>query len=167
MIDQSSTWTVKVPAKCQRWKESVVSSIWGYKLLIPGAVAKLGGKHVECFTRPVCYHTRCRPRPRPKQLACIWHWIIDNIRSICCQVLNSWGYTHIQTSVSSSLERHQAIGEAIVEALEKGLVTSREDLFITCMQDWLPWCCCCFPHFYPGVEQVSRVRITSFSSLYS
>ncbi|KAK4429782.1 Non-functional NADPH-dependent codeinone reductase 2 [Sesamum alatum] len=41
------------------------------------------------------------------------------------------GYRHLQTAVSSLLE-HQAVGEAIVEALERGLVNSREELFITC-----------------------------------
>ncbi|KAL0421442.1 UNVERIFIED_CONTAM: Non-functional NADPH-dependent codeinone reductase 2 [Sesamum latifolium] len=41
------------------------------------------------------------------------------------------GYRHLQTAVSSYLE-HLAVGEAIVEALERGLVNSREELFITC-----------------------------------
>ncbi|KAI3467592.1 hypothetical protein Pfo_024255 [Paulownia fortunei] len=40
------------------------------------------------------------------------------------------GYRHLQTSISSILE-HQSTGEAIVEALERGLVNSREELFIT------------------------------------
>ncbi|XP_020551381.1 NADPH-dependent codeinone reductase 1-1-like isoform X2 [Sesamum indicum] len=41
------------------------------------------------------------------------------------------GYRHLQTAISSFLE-HQAFGEAIAEALERGLVNSREELFITC-----------------------------------
>ncbi|KAK4402729.1 Non-functional NADPH-dependent codeinone reductase 2 [Sesamum angolense] len=45
------------------------------------------------------------------------------------------GYRHLQTAVSSFLE-YQAVGEAIVEALERGLINSREELFITC---YLPY----------------------------
>lgn len=41
------------------------------------------------------------------------------------------GYRHLQTSISCRFEHHQATGEAIVNAVERGLVRSRGELFIT------------------------------------
>ncbi|KAK6139195.1 hypothetical protein DH2020_027062 [Rehmannia glutinosa] len=53
----------------------------------------------------------------------------SDVKSAIIQAIEL-GYRHLQTAISSVFE-HLAIGEAIAEALERRLVSCREDLFIT------------------------------------
>lgn len=42
------------------------------------------------------------------------------------------GYRHIQVTIPGTPKQHQASQEAIAEALNGGLINSREELFISC-----------------------------------